>query len=164
MNHFWLDASALAKRYVREIGTPLVNHLFNQARAGSMVCWLESVGEVISVFVRGRNAGLISAAMFRQVSSRFDREIGYRNDVEKIRSKKPQVIASWKLIEKHSINSSDAIILKCALDKAAVLRADGDDLVLVSSDLRLIRATKAEGLITFNPETDDQQTLDSLIN
>jgi len=28
----------------------------------------------------------------------------------------------------------------------------------------LIRAAKAEGLITFNSETDDQQTLDSLIN
>ncbi|MCI0387876.1 MAG: hypothetical protein MOB07_03770 [Acidobacteria bacterium] len=37
-------------------------------------------------------------------------------------------------------------------------------LVLISSDLRLTRAAKAEGLITFNPETDDQQTLDSLIN
>ncbi|MGH9751274.1 MAG: type II toxin-antitoxin system VapC family toxin [Blastocatellia bacterium] len=154
----------MAKRYVHEIGTPLVNHLFNQAQAASMVCLLESIGEVISVFVRGRNAKLISATMFRQVSLRFDREITYRNDVEKIRPKKLQVIDSWKLIEKHSINSSDAIILRCALYRAALLRAGGDDLILVSSDLRLIRAAKAEGLITFNPETDDQQTLDSLIN
>lgn len=164
MNHFWLDASAMAKRYVHEIGTPLVNHLFTQAQPASMVCLLESVGEVISVFVRGRNASLISAAMFRQVSARFDREITYRNDLEKIRPKKLQVINSWKLIEKHSINSSDAIILKCALDRATTLRAHGDELVLISSDLRLIRAAKAEGLITFNPETDDQATLDSLIN
>ncbi len=72
--------------------------------------------------------------------------------------------ASWKLIRQHSINSTDALILKCALDKAAGLRVDGDDLVLVSSDLRLIRAAKAEGLLTFNPETDDQATLDALIN
>jgi predicted nucleic acid-binding protein len=74
------------------------------------------------------------------------------------------VTDSWELIEKHSINSTDALILKCALDKAVALRNVGDDLVLVSSDARLVRAAKAEGLPTFNPETDDQQTLDSLIN
>lgn len=71
---------------------------------------------------------------------------------------------SWNLVEKHSINSTDAIILKCALDKAVSLRSAGDDLVLISSDARLVRAAKAEGLPTFNPETDDQAALDALIN
>ncbi len=27
MNYFWLDASALVKRYVAETGTPVVNYL-----------------------------------------------------------------------------------------------------------------------------------------
>ncbi len=164
MNYFWLDASALAKRYVREAGTPLINHLFNRLRVTSLVCLLESVGEVISVMVRCRNGKLISPAFFRKALSRFDKEVIHCNELEKVHPIDSRVAASWKIIEKHSINSTDAIILRCALDKAAELRAHGHDLVMVSSDSRLVRAAKAEGLITFNPETDDQQTLDSLIN
>lgn len=164
MNYFWLDSSAMAKRYVPETGTPLINRLFSRVQADLLVCLLECVGEVISVFVRCRNGKVISATAFRQASSRFDSEIVHRGDFAKVYPTKLQMAASWKLIRQHSINSTDALILKCALDKAAGLRVDGDDLVLVSSDLRLIRAAKAEGLLTFNPETDDQATLDALIN
>jgi hypothetical protein len=36
-------------------------------------------------------------------------------------------------------------------------------LVLVSSDQRLLRAAQAEGLVTFNPEIQDQATLAALV-
>jgi hypothetical protein len=49
------------------------------------------------------------------------------------------------------------------LDLAAPYRASGDDLVLFSSDQRLLRAAQAEGLLTFNPETQVQTTLDTLL-
>ncbi|MGH9855558.1 MAG: type II toxin-antitoxin system VapC family toxin [Blastocatellia bacterium] len=164
MNLFWLDASALAKRYIPEKGSPLVNHLFNRVSTSDMVCLLEGIGEVVSILVRRRNGGVITPRAYRQSVSDLHSEITNRAEVEKIHSTTSQVMISWKFVEKRAINSTDALILKCALDKAVDLRDDGDDLILVSSDLRLIRAAKAEGLITFNPETDDQQTLDSLIN
>ena len=62
MNFFWLDASALVKRYLVEIGTPLMNHLFTQVPPRRMVCLLEGVGEAISVLIRRRNGGGISVA------------------------------------------------------------------------------------------------------
>lgn len=37
MNHFFLDASALGKRYVVEVGTPLINHLFDTVPATRMM-------------------------------------------------------------------------------------------------------------------------------
>ncbi|MGH9845023.1 MAG: hypothetical protein ACREEM_40425 [Blastocatellia bacterium] len=43
------------------------------------------------------------------------------------------------------------------------MKADGDDLVLVSADSRLVRAAKVEGLFTFDPETESQPALDALI-
>jgi hypothetical protein len=127
MNLFWLDASALAKRYLTEKGTALMNHLFKQAAPSEMICLLQGVGER-----RGRenSSNGVSGNGFLGI----DR------------------------------NSTDALILRCALDKAVNLRHDGDDLILVSSDARLIRAAKAEGLPTFDPENDDQATLDALIN
>ncbi len=164
MNLFWLDASALAKRYLPEKGTSLMNHLFNQTSPDEMICLLQGVGEAISVFVRRRNEGRITDIVYRQILLDLSSEISDQGEVEKIHPTESQVTDSWELIETHSINSTDALILRCALDKAADLRHDGDDLVLVSSDLRLIRAAKAEGLLTFNPETDDQATLDALIN
>jgi hypothetical protein len=42
---------------------------------------------------------------------------------------------------------------------ARKLRAGGGDLVLVASDQRLLRAPQAEGLSTFDPESQDQAAL-----
>ncbi len=63
------------------------------------------------------------------------------------------------LIENHSLNSVDAIVLRSALDISTELRNTGDRLVLVASDQRLLRAAQDEGLLVFNPEIDSQQTL-----
>lgn len=63
------------------------------------------------------------------------------------------------LIETHSLNSVDAIVLRSALDIAMELRSTGDTLVLVASDQRLLRAARTEGLQIFNPEIDSQKTL-----
>ncbi len=163
MNLFWLDASALAKRYVRETGTPLMNDLFARVPPLGIICLLEGVGEVISIFVRRRNAGAITAAAFHQAMLDFRSEVSHHADVEKVHPTQNQVSMSWRLIEKHSINSTDAVILRCALDKATGLRATGHDLILVSADTRLLRAAQAEGLLTFNPEADTQAALDALI-
>ena len=67
------------------------------------------------------------------------------------------------LIETHSLNSVDAIVLRSALDIATELRNTGNTLVLVASDQRLLRAAQDEGLLVFNPEIDSQQTLTNWI-
>jgi hypothetical protein len=65
-------------------------------------------------------------------------------------------------IEQHALNATDALVLCSALDVAGVLHGAGDNLVLVASDTRLLRAAQAEGLTTFNPETDTPAQLDAL--
>lgn len=75
-----------------------------------------------------------------------------------------QKIAARKLIDDYSLNSTDAYILQCALDKANQLRATGDDLILVSSDKRLLNAARRKDLRRFDPETDMQTALDVLID
>ncbi|MBI1928919.1 type II toxin-antitoxin system VapC family toxin [Candidatus Poribacteria bacterium] len=163
MNYFWLDASALVKRYVPETGTPVVNYLFSRVPLHQMICLLESVGEVISIFVRRRNTGAITITRFHQVKQVFRAEVSHCADVEKIYPTPGQITRSWELIELYSLNSTDSIILRCVLDKAIELRASGHNLVLVSADARLLKAAQAEGLLTFNPETDSQTALDAFI-
>ena len=68
------------------------------------------------------------------------------------------------LIETHSLNSVDSIVLRSALEVATLLRKAGDELVLVASDQRLLRAAQAEGILVFNPEIDSQQVLEVWID
>ena len=164
MNYFWLDASALVKRYVTETGTPLVNYFFTHVPLQQMFCLLEGVGEIISIFVRRRNGRTITGSGFNQAMLDFRSEVSLCAEVEKVYPTEGQIAASWGLIETHSINSTDAIILRCALDNALELRSDGDDLILVGTDVRLLRAAQAEGLLTFNPETDSQTALDTYLH
>lgn len=129
-----------------------------------MLCLLENVGEIISIFVRRRNGGAITGSGFNQAMLDFRFEVGLCAEVEKVYPTESQVAASWELIETHSINSTDAIILCCALDSAIELRVDGDDLTLICTDVRLLRAAQAEELCTFNPETDSRGIFETFID
>ncbi|RKU37400.1 hypothetical protein C6496_09950 [Candidatus Poribacteria bacterium] len=72
-------------------------------------------------------------------------------------------IISTGLMDTHSINSVDAIVLCSALDIAINLRNEKNELVLIASDQRLLRAAQAQGLLCFNPENDSQQVLENWI-
>ena len=164
MNFFWLDASAYAKRYVAEKGTQLINNLFTRVPLERMVCLSEGGGEIIFVFGRRRNEGKITATRFSHIRERFETEFIDRDEVGRVLPTEDQITDSWDLIEKHSLNSTDAMLLQCALDRARELRGNGDNLVLVSADKRLLRAAQSEGLLTFDPEADSQAALDVFID
>jgi len=163
VNTFFLDASALSKRYSGESGHWLVDRLFERATPARLQCALIGAGEVISVLVRKKNDGRIPPLVFQQAMTDFTNEVAAAALFEKIQFSREQAVASWLLIEKHSTNATDALVLRLALDTAAKLRPNGHDLVLVASDLRLLRAAKDEELLTFDPERNSQAELDALI-
>jgi predicted nucleic acid-binding protein len=162
-NSFYFDASSLAKRYVPEKGSAQVHAILNAAPGNRIYLLNVGAGEVVSIFVRKRNAGIISAAYFGQALVDFETEIVRAADITKASISNRLAISSFPLIVAHSINSTDALILKSALAIARRLRAAGDELVLVASDQRLLRAAQAEGLAIFDPETQDQAALAALL-
>ena|ERR1700722_18631917 len=163
MNSFYLDASSLAKRFVPETGSLLVDEILDQVSGDRIYLLNVGAGEVVSILVRKRNSGAITGAYFAQALVNFETEIVQSADIHKLPVSNRLATASFSLIVAHSINSTDAISLKSALALAQQLRAGGDDLVLVASDQRLLRAGQAEGLVTFNPETQDQAALAALV-
>ena len=163
MMRFFVDGSALAKRYVAEPGTPLMDHLFSQVTANRLFVLNVGFAEVVSVMVRRRNAGAITTTTFSQAMLHLGQEIIHAASIRKLEPTNALVIASLAHIEKHSINATDAIVLHATLGLAQFLRVNGDDLAIVASDQRLLRAAKAEGLDTFDPETQDQAALSKLI-
>ena len=59
--------------------------------------------------------------------------------------------------------ATDAILLRSAIDLAAILRMQGEDLILVASDQRLLRAAKNEGIAIFNPEVQTVADFNALL-
>ena len=163
---FWFDANAFAKRYVVEDGTQLINYFFENVSTSRMLCLVDSLNEVYAVVakkLRKPDGGLIQPD-HDQAIEKFEAEVVNHAEVVKLEATPNQKIAARKLIAAQAINSSDALILQCALDEANNLRAAGGDLVLVCSDKRLMRAAKRKELRTFNPENDSQEDLDIFIN
>jgi uncharacterized protein len=162
-NSFYLDASALAKRYVPEKGSARVDAILDTVPSSRIHLLNIGTGELVSIFVRKRNAGILSIADFGQALASFLAEMVRATGVSKASITGRLITASFPLLIAHSINSTDAVTLKSALAIARKLRTQGGDLVLVASDQRLLRAAKAEGLNTFNPETQDQAALSPLL-
>jgi predicted nucleic acid-binding protein len=158
--YFYFDASALVKRYTEEIGSDKVDFLFANVPLNHLMCLNFGAAEVFWICVRKRNDRRIAPREFAQAIGHLNREvIADDSNLTTLPIHKLLVWASMNLIETYAINSTDAIVLRSALDFATSLRNVGDELVLVASDQRLLRAARAEGLLCFNPETDSQQTL-----
>jgi predicted nucleic acid-binding protein len=162
-NRFYLDASALTKRYAPEPGALIIDHLFSRVAPDRIFVLHLGVAEVVSILVRKRNAKILSLKLVSQAFTDFEAEIINQPLTRKLEANADLINAALPLIRRHSINATDAILLRSALDLAAGLRASGDDLVLVASDHRLLRAAQAEGLLIFNPETQTTADLDLLL-
>lgn len=159
----YLDASALAKRYVPEVGAPLVDHLFAHSPPLELCCLLLNALEVVSMFVRKHNSHRISTAVYAVALSEYQRETLNGASFRKLTATDACLNAAVPLILRHSINATDAVLLHSALDLATEVRGEGGNVLLVSADRRLIRAARAEGLLTFDPETQTQTDLDALL-
>jgi predicted nucleic acid-binding protein len=139
VNLFYCDASAIGKRYAPEVGTPVIDHLMDTLPRTRLVLLTLTIGETLSILVRRWNGGLLSATAYRAASQALRDELIAAPDVRLEPAPSSLVFASLPLIERHSINATDALVLRSALDVAAELRAAGNDLVLVAADTRLLR-------------------------
>ena len=164
MIYFWLDANAIAKRYVVEKGSPLINYFFTRVSAERIICLFDSMDETRAVIAKYRNRGDITSSDFNQAIQKFEAEVVNSIEVVQVHATVNQKEAARQLIHDYPINSTDAYILQCALDQANSLRLERHELILVSSDKRLLNAARSERLRTFDPETDRESSLDVLID
>ena len=124
------------------------------------MCLTIGAAEVFSICVRKRNDGRITKHHFEQAVGYLDYEvINIESDFGTVPAQNVLIWESIGLMDTYSINSVDAILLCSALDIAVDLRNEKNELVLIASDQRLLRAAQTEGLLCFNPEIDSQQML-----
>jgi predicted nucleic acid-binding protein len=150
---FFLDGSALAKRYVAEPGTALLDYLFDRVAVDRLIVLNVGFAEVVSIMVRRKNAGTLSGGTFSQALLHLGQEVIHAPSLRKLEPTNSLVIGALAHIENHSVNATDAIVLHAVLGLAHHLRGRGDDVVLVTSDQRLLRAAQAEGRSIRKPKT-----------
>jgi hypothetical protein len=129
----FLDSSALAKRYVNEVGSDRVGEILSAASSLglSVIC----LSEVISGLCRLRREGKLSPPQYAE------NKRALVQDVEAsfvIHITDPVVARAIELLERWPLRSSDALHVACAAEWAADL--------FVSADERQCKAARGHGL------------------
>jgi uncharacterized protein len=145
------DASALAKRYVPEVGQQTVNALFAQVPRAQLITSIVSYSETYAALLRMYNRGVLDAATVAVARSALRAEVIDDPDLGVLAVDFDDVLGGIDLISRHNLNSSDASVLTAFLRYARSQPASIES-VLVSSDQRMLRAARAEGLQTLDPE------------
>jgi len=142
---YFLDTSALVKRYHAEPGTETVLACFNDPHNFLLICNL-SIAELIAALHRLARRGQIThnAQEAARGQLMLDLLSGRLGVVDVHRR---HIFEAETLILEHDLSANDAIILACLLE------ARPQQPVFVCADVRsgLLRAAEACGLSTLNP-------------
>jgi predicted nucleic acid-binding protein len=163
MHFFYLDASALVKRYTVEPGsatvTSLIDRLLPLRPPRLLVSWMGFL-EIAAVLNRHRNDGRLTELLFQQALLRLSDEVAQMRFVPLNDRIAARALA---LVLRHNLNASDGLYLRQALDWQAVHRIEDDVLTLIACDVRLLRAAQAEGMHALNPETSEPGMVNALL-
>jgi hypothetical protein len=150
MTTYYLDTSALSKRYVQEIGTawvraltaPEANHVLLTARITTV--------ELYSALARRRREGTVPAEMCDVAARAFTSHS--ISDYEFVELDASVIDLARDLLWRHPLRAYDAVQLASALIANRALEAsDLLPLIFVSADTRLNTAAEDEELAVDNP-------------
>ena len=152
MTAYYLDTSALIKRYVTETGSIWVHTLFQSDTSDFFVTSRLTMPEVYSAFARRRREGSVSLAdyttninAFRNDSVTTYRFIELVTDV---------IDLARQLLERYPLRTNDAVQLASAVIANRSLVAAGlTAMVFVSADDRLNEIARLEGFAVENPNS-----------
>ena len=152
MAAYFLDSSALVKRYATETGSPWVENLTDPRSGNRIYVAAITHVEVIAAIARKKKGLLLSATDAAAAIGRFENDL--QTDL-RVFDLTPNVITiAARLAEKHALRGYDAVQLAVALEINAARTARRlTGLMLVSSDVELNTAAQSEQLLTDDPNS-----------
>jgi len=150
MIHYFLDSSALAKRYIVEPGTQWIRKITASTSPHPILTAEITQVELISAAARRSREGQISTTVLPLIRAAIDRHFAGNYLVVQ---QTPLIISRAKdLLQAYPLRAYDAIQLSSALEAALRVQSGGNnDFVFVSADQRLLNIAVAEGLMTDDP-------------
>ena len=150
MSAYFLDSSAVVKRYVQEAGTQWVNDLIDPA-AGNDIYLARVTGvEVVSALIRRGRDDTMSDEDVSAALAQFRKD--FAGEYQALEMTAPVLARAMSLAEAHALRGYDAIQLAAASEVNDFCLAAGlPTCVLVSADDALNLAATTEGLTVDNP-------------
>jgi uncharacterized protein len=146
---YYLDSSAVVKRYVAESGSEAVRAICRDEENALFLSELTLV-EVSSAFARRAKGGGISEADRKSYVDLFIGDCA--RDYALIPADRRVIDRAVALSQAHALHGYDALQLACALVAGDLLRTAGvEPLQLLSADVELLAAAAAEGLAVADP-------------
>jgi predicted nucleic acid-binding protein len=145
---YFLDSSALVKRYVAESGTPWVIGITDPASGNNL--FLAPITGVEVVAAMARRQPPIPPATLTSLIALFTTD--FFHQYQRLAMTDLVVSRGMQLAEQHRLRGYDAVQLAAALELNTVRVASGLPMItVVSADLALNLAATAEGLTVDNP-------------
>ena len=143
---FFVDTSALAKRYVAEVGSTWVRQQVRPSAQNRIVVADLLRVEMLALFARHRRLNTIPANTVSSIRNTFLKH--YRTQYWVIQIDRSILLTAGRLVDKHPLRTLDAVQLACALRAVGTLP---QAITFVSADNNLLTAATTEGFATDNP-------------
>jgi hypothetical protein len=150
MTIYYLDASAIAKRYLQECGSLWVTALWKRAGEISLFSAALVNVEVVCALSRAQREERIGMRRRNESAGLFALEA--QQNLESIAVSADILQSAHRLALRHPLRAYDAVHLATALELAErMLWAGLPAPIFVSADGNLLAAARAEGLVVENP-------------
>jgi len=150
VSHYYLEASALVKRYVDEVGSDWLRTTMASAQPALLFTSRMTIVEVISAFARRARDGSLSSAELAMARDAFRGDC--LNEYQIMPPTMAVIDLACGLLEQHPLRAYDATHLATALGAQQFFVAQGyPPLTFLSADDRLNHIATAEGLRVDNP-------------
>lgn len=151
MPHYYIDSSALVKRYVSEAGTSWVRTLCDPQAQHSIYTVRISGAEIVAALFQRARTGALPLTVAQAVANRFRQDFQHAYQIVEV---SPKVVAqAMELSGPRGLRGYDSVQLAAALALQEVRRSFGlSGVTFVCADARLNRAAVVEGLRVENPD------------
>jgi predicted nucleic acid-binding protein len=150
VSDYFLDSSALLKRYITEPGTAWVLALTTPGNGVNILIAQITPVEVVSGIERQCRAGLFAMADAQGMRLLLDRHARREYRITKLGA--VIIVRAKDLLNAYPLRAYDAVQLASALEaNARLVGAGSPPLTFVSADTRLLAAAADEGLATEDP-------------
>jgi hypothetical protein len=143
---FFVDTSALAKRYLTEIGTDWALSWIEPHASNVILISELALVEMRSLLQRRMREGSLTSDNAARLKGDF--RIHAQREYLVVLLETSLLNMAEHLIDQHSLRTLDAMQLACALHSRAIL---DETITFVSADKNLLKAAAAEGFPIENP-------------
>jgi hypothetical protein len=147
---YFVDSSALVKRYINEIGSTWVLSLFDPTLNNDVLIAAITGVEIVAAITRRARGGSISAMDAMAACTQFRSDLQPEYQVVEITEN--IINSAMALAEAHGLRGYDAVQLAAGREINALCIASGlPPVTFVSADNELNTAAASDGLLIENP-------------